>query len=161
MRLWGYLSSQWPTSRRSSPGCGSCWCCQPLANPQIQPPMFQSPILQSQGIQSQANCSAQLQDCSSQLIRSDVPLRNCSDCFSNANAIQGEEKSEKIIPSLTDILTFLPKTKQDGSAWDQNKLEVALKLRPEETIQTVNKHHRPGHSCPVVEPQSQENCNAR
>ena len=85
---------------------------------------------------------------------------------------KSEEKTEakpkpdntgKIIPSVTDILTVLPQTKQDGTPRNHNKLEVALELRPEEIIKMANKHHLSSHgvTCPLIDQQTQQICKSR
>ena len=81
----------------------------------------------------------------------------------------GEEKSNpdisrNIIPSIGDVLKIIPKTKDDGSPREPTKLQLALRISPEKLIPGLNekllsKQHKYS-TCPYVEPQPQELCNA-
>jgi len=73
--------------------------------------------------------------------------------------------ANKIIPSVKDVLTVLPRNKDDGAPRDPTKLELALKMRPGKFIQGLNEKYlsqgKDHSTCPMVETQPQDVCSFR
>ena len=73
--------------------------------------------------------------------------------------------ASKIIPSVKDILTVLPRNKENGAPRDATKLKLALKMRPGKFIQGLNEKYlsqvQSASTCPMVETLPQDVCSSR